>query len=386
MSHAEARFDPYPHYAEMRASAPVRFNPQLKVWEVYGYHDIQTVLGDAQTFSSDLSDMQTMVFMDPPRHTQFRRLVARAFTSKVIADLEPSVQAITDELLDRVAKTGQMDVIADLAFPLPVTVIAELLGLPVADRDKFKQWSIPAIRAAEMELMGQVPDAHLTDAVNELNQYLEALVAERRREPRSDLISGLVAAEVDGERLSLAEVASTCRLLLIAGFETTANLIGNTVHLLLAHPDALAKVAAGPELLPSAIEEALRFNTPFQFFARIAKRDVTLGGQLISAGQQVMIFNASGNRDETAFANADQFDVTRSPNRHLSFGHGIHYCLGAGLGRLEARIGIATLLRRFADLRLDATKPIQPLSSVVLYGVSSLPVQFLETVASLQVD
>jgi cytochrome P450 len=330
--------------------------------------------------------MQTMVFMDPPRHTQFRRLVARAFTSKVIADLEPSVQAITDELLDRVAKTGQMDVIADLAFPLPVTVIAELLGLPVADRDKFKQWSIPAIRAAEMELMGQVPDAHLTDAVNELNQYLEALVAERRREPRSDLISGLVAAEVDGERLSLAEVASTCRLLLIAGFETTANLIGNTVHLLLAHPDALAKVAADPELLPSAIEEALRFNTPFQFFARIAKRDVTLGGQLISAGQQVMIFNASGNRDETAFANADQFDVTRSPNRHLSFGHGIHYCLGAGLGRLEARIGIATLLRRFADLRLDATKPIQPLSSVVLYGVSSLPVQFLETVASLQVD
>ncbi len=234
--------------------------------------------------------------------------------------------------------------------------------------------------------MGQVPDAHLTDAVNELNQYLEALVAERRREPRSDLISGLVAAEVDGERLSLAEVASTCRLLLIAGFETTANLIGNTVHLLLAHPHELAKVAADPELLPSAIEEALRFNTPFQFFARIAKRDVTLGGQLISAGQQVMTFNASGNRDETAFANADQFDVARSPNRHLSFGHGIHYCLGAGLGRLEARIGIATLLRRFADLRLDATKPIQPLSSVVLYGVSSLPVRFLETVASLQVD
>jgi cytochrome P450 len=279
--------NPYPHYAHMRATTPVHLNEALGVWEVYGYHDIQTVLGDAKTFSSDLSDGKMMVFMDPPRHTQFRRLVARAFTSKVVADLEPSVQAITDELLDRVESTGRMDLVSDLAFALPVTVIAELLGLPVADHEKFKQWSVPAIRAAEMELMGQVPAPELVQAVDELDAYLADLIAARRDTPSNDLVSGLLAAEVDGEKLTLQEVASTCRLLLIAGFETTANLIGNTLQLLLSHPDQLARLMADPALLAPAIEEALRFNTPFQFFARIAKCDVVLGGQLIKAGQQV---------------------------------------------------------------------------------------------------
>lgn len=378
--------DPYPHYAHMRATTPVHFNAALGVWEVYGYHDIQTVLGDAKTFSSDLSDGKMMVFMDPPRHTQFRRLVARAFTSKVIADLEPGVQGITDALLDRVAQSGRMDLVTDLAFALPVTVIAELLGLPAADHDKFKQWSIPAIRAAEMELMGQVPAPELTQAVDELDAYLADLIAARRDRPANDLVSGLLAAEVDGERLTLQEVASTCRLLLIAGFETTTNLIGNTLQLLLAHPEALARLRVDPELLPAAIEEALRFNTPFMFFARRATRDVVLGGQLIRAGQQVMTFNASGNRDEAAFPHADRFDITRTANRHLSFGHGIHYCLGAGLGRLEARVAIATLLRRFDELRLDEGRAAEPLSSFVLFGFSSLPVRFSQVASELNVE
>jgi cytochrome P450 len=368
--------NPYPHYAHMRATSPVHFNATLGVWEVYGYHDIQTVLGDAKTFSSDLSDGKMMVFMDPPRHTQYRRLVARAFTSKVIADLEPGVQAITDALLDRVQAHGRMDLVKELAFPLPVTVIAELLGLPAADHDKFKQWSIPAIRAAEMELMGQVPAPEFVQAVDELDAYLAHLIDQRRDSPRQDLVSGLLAAEVDGEKLTLQEVASTCRLLLIAGFETTTNLIGNTLQLLLAHPEALAQLVADPGLLPSAIEEALRFNTPFMFFARRATRDVELGGHLIKAGQQVMTFNASGNRDEAAFPNADTFDIARTPNRHLSFGHGIHYCLGAGLGRLEARVAIATLLRRFGGLRPDERQAAEPLQSFVLFGFSSLPVRF----------
>lgn len=378
--------DPYRHYAHMRATAPVHFNETLKVWEVYGYHDIQTVLGDAKTFSSDLSDGKMMVFMDPPRHTQFRRLVARAFTSKVIADLEPKVQAITEALLDRVEANGRMDLVTDLAFPLPVTVIAELLGLPAADHDKFKQWSIPAIRAAEMELMGLVPAPEFVAAVDELDAYLAQLIAARREQPTGDLVSALLAAEVDGERLSLMEVASTCRLLLIAGFETTTNLIGNTLQLLLAHPQALAQLTSNPDLLPSAIEEALRFNTPFQFFARRATRDVELGGHLIQAGQQVMTFNASGNRDESAFPQADTFDITREGNRHLSFGHGIHYCLGAGLGRLEARVAIATLLRRFSGLQADKGRAAEPLSSVVLFGFSSLPVTFSQAVAELCVE
>ena len=293
--------DPYPHYAHMRATSPVLFNAALQMWEVYGYHDIQAVLGDPVTFSSDLSALQTLVTMDPPRHTQLRKLIARAFTSKLIAALEPSIRGITDELLDRVAGTGRMDVIADLAFPLPVTVIAELLGLPAADRIRFKQWSVPAIRVAEMELQGQTPDPQLLEAMGELTRYLEALADERRREPREDLISGLVHASVDGERLTLQEITSTCRLLLIAGFETTANLLGNTLNLLLTHADALARVRADAQLLPSAIEEALRYHTPFQFFARKATRDVTVGGQPIRAGQMVLTINASGNRDEAAF-------------------------------------------------------------------------------------
>lgn len=374
--------DRYAHYARMRATAPVHFNPELQVWEVYGYHDIQTVLGDAATFSSDISALQTMVTMDPPRHTQLRRLVARAFTSKLIADLEPGIVRITDELLDRVAARGEMDVVADLAFPLPVTVIAELLGLPAADRDMFKAWSVPAIKAAEMELQGQTPLPEQVAAVEELTRYLEALVVERRTAPRSDLVSGLVQAEIDGERLSMPEITSTCRLLLIAGFETTANLIGNTAQLLLSNSDALECVRTEPALINAAIEETLRLHTPFQFFARKATRDVSLRGQLIRAGQQVLVFNASGNRDETVFANPDHFDLARSPNRHLSFGHGIHYCLGAGLGRLETRIAIGALLQRFAGLRLHERKPAEPLPSVVLYGLRCLPVQWSVTRAT----
>ncbi len=374
MSVDSAPLDPYARYAHMRATAPVHFNAQLGVWEIYGYHDIQAVLGDPATFSSDLSEKPMLVFMDPPRHTQLRRLVARAFTSKLVADMEPSIQAITDDLLDRVAAAGRMDVVSDLAHPLPVTVIAELLGMPAEDRERFRQWALPAIRVAEMELQGQTPPADLVAIVTELDDHLEGMARDRLTQPRNDLISGLAHAEVDGERLTMEEIRSTCRLLLIGGFETTRHLIGNTVHLLLAQPEALAAVHADESLLPTAIEESLRYQAPFQFFARKATRDVVLGGQQIKAGQQVMTFNASGNRDESAFENADRFDVTRTPNRHLSLGHGIHYCLGAGLGRLEARIAISTLLRRFPALRLDTAAAARPIASVVLYGLECLPV------------
>jgi cytochrome P450 len=366
--------DPYAHYAHMRATAPVHFNPALQLWEVYRYDDIQAVLADPATFSSDISALQTMATMDPPRHTQLRRLVARAFTSKLIAALEPGVRSITAGLLDRVASGGRMDLIADLAFPLPIAVITELLGLPAEDRAMFKQWSIPAIKAAELELQGLAPEPEQVEAVAKLEQYLEALVLARKQSPREDLVSGLATAEVDGERLTMQEITSTCRLLLIAGFETTANLIGNTAQLLLAHPQSLADLRREPALIPSAIDEALRFHTPFQFFMRRATRDVTIGGQAIAQGQLVLTMNASGNRDESAFERAGEFDIRRTPNRHLSFGHGIHYCLGAGLGRLEAKVAIESLLARFPQLALDDSAPT-PLQSVVLFGWSRLPVR-----------
>lgn len=367
--------DPYPHYAAMRASAPVHFNPALQMWEVYRYHDIQAVLADAQTFSSDLSVLQTMATMDPPRHTQLRRLVARAFTAKLINGLEPKILSITDELLACVAAPGRMDAIADLAFPLPVTVIAELLGLPAEDRGLFKKWSVPAIRVAEAELHRQPPAAEHLEAVNELMAYLERLAQRRQDDPRDDLVSGLVHAEVDGERLTMQEITSTCRLLLIAGFETTTNLIGNAVQLLLSHPEQMERVRTDRSLLEPAIDEAARYHAPFQFLARKATRDVVLGGQEISAGQVLLILMASGNRDEEVFDRADQFDVMRSPSRHLGFGHGIHYCLGAGLGRLEARVAIDRTMQRFPDLKLDAERPAEPLDSTVLFGWRTLPLR-----------
>lgn len=364
----------YARYAEMRAHTPVHFNSERQLWEVYGYHDIQAVLSDPIRFSSDTqrgamkATIQTMATMDPPRHTQLRKLISRAFTSKLVADMEPSILAITNTLLDKAAQTGKIDLIADLAFPLPVTVIAELLGLPASDHGKFKHWSELAVQGAELAMQGREREPHMLEAVAQLTQYLEALAIERRERPGSDLISGLATAEVDGQHLSMQEVGNTCRLLLIAGFETTTNLIGNCLFLLLQHTESLAQLRANPQLFQSAIDEVTRYFTPFQILARIATEDVTLGGQTIQAGQQVVIFLGSGNRDATAFTDADRFDITRSPNRHLGFGHGIHYCLGAGLARIEVRVAIDTLLARFPDLSLDSTSLPDPLPSHALLG------------------
>ncbi len=382
MTTADPCSDSYLQYARMRATAPVFFNPARQVWEIYGYHDIQSVLGDPSTFSSDIhgpagrSKLQTIATMDPPRHTQLRKLVSRAFTSKTVADLEPRIHAITHELLDQVTDAGHMDIMADFAFLLPVTVIAEMLDVPASDRDRFKQWSNALVNILERTFQGQAPEPHLLAAFDEIMRYLEAIVVERQRSPGSDLISALATARVDGDQLTLHEICSMCRTLLIAGHETTANLIGNAMHLLFEHPDSLVRLRAAPELLPSAIEEVLRYRTPSQFFARIATRDAHVGGQLIRAGQQIMVFNASGNRDSAVFPDPDRFDITRSPNRHLSLGYGIHYCLGAGLGRLEARIGIDALLRRLPDIRLDEQKAIEPLPSRIVSGLRSLPVRF----------
>ncbi|TAK92576.1 MAG: cytochrome P450 [Burkholderiaceae bacterium] len=292
--------NPYPHYARMRANAPIFFNPARQVWEVYGYKDIQTVLSDPVIFSSNVygaagqPKMQTMLTMDPPRHAQFRKLITHAFTTKVVTALEPRIQKISHELLNQVASTGQMDIMRDFAFPLPVTVIAELLDVPVTDRDQLKRWSEYAVMMAEATIKGEKPAPHLLEAVAEFMQYIETLAIERKRKPGDDLISRLATASVDGEQLTTQEIGGTCRLLLIAGYETTTNLIGNAMHLLLEHSDALAQLRATPELLSSAIEEVLRHRTAVQFVGRIATRDVSLGGQLIRAGQKIIAFNGSG--------------------------------------------------------------------------------------------
>lgn len=382
MTTSPIRLDPYPHYAKMRATSPVFFNEERNVWEIYRYHDIQAVLGDPATFSSDYytaagrPELQTMITMDPPRHTQFRKLISKAFTTKMIAGMEPRIHAIVRQLLDAIADKGKMDLMKSFAFPLPVTVISEMLGTPAEDRDKFKAWADPAVEIAELAMQGLPPQPYMMQAVRELTQYLEELAAERRRHPKEDLLSALATANVDGESLTIQEIGSTSRLLLIGGYETTTTLIGNSLYLLMQDQDAQARLRVSPTLYEPAIDEVLRHSTPFHFFARIAKQDVELGGQLIKAGQQVVVFYGSGNRDPEAFPDPDKFDITRTPNRHLSFGYGIHYCLGAGLARLEAKIAIDAVLHRLPDLRLDPDKPAERLQSAVMYGFRHLPVRF----------
>lgn len=381
---ADPRLDPFSHYAHMRATSPVFFDPQQQVWMVYGYDDVRTILSDHATFSSRYLDnvpgteplRQSMAVSDPPHHTKVRGLVSRAFTPKAVADLEPRIEAISHQLLDRVIETGRMDIIADFAIPFPVTVIAEMLGVPLSDQHKFKEWSDALVLAGATILMGGEMTPDLQQAGKDVRIYLQNLCEERKAAPQADLMSGLVAASVNDERFSTHEIVGICILLLVAGNEATTNLIGNAVLSLLEHPDSLARLRAEPKLIPTAVEEVLRYRTPNQFFARIATRDVELGGQLIKAGQRIVFFHSSANRDASIFADPEQFDVSRSPNPHLGFGLGIHFCLGAPLARLEGRVALTALIERLLDLRLEEGEILESVPSPMMHGLSHLRVRF----------
>jgi cytochrome P450 len=279
-----------------------------------------------------------------------------------------------------VIETGRMDLIDDLAYPLPVVVISEMLGIPAEDRHQFRQWSDEIVRSAN-NLFG---DREGMQAGNrgggmvtaEMEPYLRDIIEQRRRAPGDDLISGLVAAEIDGERLTENDLMSFCSLLLVAGNVTTTNLIGNAMLSLLQHPQALARLQDDLSLLPAAIEEVLRYRSPVQFMFRIATRAVELGGQTIQPGQIVIAFIGSANRDEARFPAAHRFDLDREPNPHIAFGHGIHYCLGAPLARLEGRLALTILLTRLRDIRLATRRPLPPGEALILHGVRHLPLVF----------
>src|SRR5579884_3883025 len=318
-----SRRDPYSWYAAMRRTSPVFYDPNDGCWHVFRYDDVQRVLQEYATFSSDLSGQlpieqrdaiqASIIAMDPPRHHRLRALVSKAFTPKAVAGLAPRIAAITNELLDRVGEAGQMDVIADLAYPLPVTVIAEMLGVPVEDRAQFKEWSDA--------IVGET--GGLGGGERELAEYFFHAIEQRRRDPRNDLITALLRAEVDDQRLSIAELLGFCVLLLVAGNETTTNLIGNAVLCFAENPDALRRIRANPLLLPSAIEEVLRYRSPVQALPnRITTRDTDLGGQQIKRGQHVVFWIGSANRDEEKFPDADSFLIDRTANQHLAFGAG----------------------------------------------------------------
>lgn len=388
--------DPYPTYAAMREQAPVCHNPGLDgkslLWFITRYEEAEAVLRDHKRFVKNyratLTSEQRAQLPPEPRlerllnqhllnldgvdHVRLRSLVNKVFTAQMINRLQGRVQTIADELLDKVQARGQMDLIDDYAFPLPIVVIAEMLGVPAADRDRFRVWSNAFVSPA------LTPEAwaHTEQLMIQFTNYLGQIFAERRRNPKDDLITALLQAEEAGDKLSEEELYSMVILLIVAGHETTLNLIGNGMLALLRNPDQLALLKSRPELMPNAIEEFLRYDGPVERATpRFAAEDVEIGGQLIQRGDAVFVVLGGADRDPAEFSKPDQLDVTREDNRHLAFGFGVHYCLGAPLARLEGRIALNTLLKRLPNLRLAA--PAAELTwrpNTFLRGLQQIPV------------
>ncbi|MFB4276401.1 MULTISPECIES: cytochrome P450 [unclassified Nonomuraea] len=377
-----------------RSGAPVEFDAQTGIWNVYGFPELQELLGDPATFSSNtmrvvpksmLAEMEDFSLegfitqIDPPEHGKLRKLVTSAFTRRVVADLEPRIAAVTHELLDAARDRGRFELVTDLAYPLPVIVIAELLGVPASDRALFKRWADALFQRDTKISFNETAERQDIDLQatlkpwNEMSAYLAGHAAERRRRPRADLLTRLVEAEVDGERLPAEQVVNFAIVLLLAGHVTTTMLLGNTVLCLDAFPAQQDDLRADRARIPAAIEESLRFLTPFAALGRATTRDVDLGGVTIPADRVVMAWLGAANRDPRQFPDPDVFDPTRDPNPHLGFGRGIHFCLGAPLARLEGRVALNILLDRFDPLRTDPEDKVEFIPTPTMTGVRRLP-------------
>ena len=353
---AEMRRNPFPMYDQVRNAAPVFHVAPFDIWMVFDFDGVKRALVDHGTFSSDLAHVpghgnpgEWFIFFDPPRHTTLRNLISRAFTPRVVAKLEPRIRELSRQLLDEVIERGAMDLAADYAVPLPMLVIAEMLGVPVEEWPRYRQWSDVILKLANTSARDETAVRAVEEyraVTEEMRRFLPDLIARRRADRRDDLLTRLVEADVDGERLTAEEILGFVQLLLVGGQETTANLINNAALCFLEYPDQLARLRAAPELLPSAIEEVLRYRSPVQWMPRATRCDANLHGQSIPAGKLVLPIIGSANRDPKQFPDAGRFDIGRDPNPHLAFGHGIHSCLGAPLARLEARIALTDFLER----------------------------------------
>ena len=318
-------------------------------------------------------EARPFLFRDPPDHTRLRGLVAKAFTPRMVESLRERTQQVVDELLDAALEADRVDLLADFAYPLPVRIICDLLGVPHDDQDRFKGWSTSLARGLDPDFL-LTPEvmAERDDAVLQFAAYFFELLAERRRSPGDDLLSRLVAVEDDGSVLSEGEMLSTCILLLVAGHETTVNLIAGGAVALLDHPDQRRRFADQPDLQRPAVEEMLRYVSPVQLTGRSFIEDVEIGGVTVRAGDFAMLLLGTANRDAAQFPDPDRFDIARTPNNHLGFGFGIHHCLGAPLARMETRVALASLVRRAPDLALAG--PVTYKTNVVLRGMEALPV------------
>jgi pimeloyl-[acyl-carrier protein] synthase len=382
------RSDPYPFYRRYREEDPVHWNglptrPGQGAWYLFRSDDVVAALKHASLGKTSKAMApeplggllgQWMLLRNPPDHTRLRALVSRAFTPQVVDRLEPAIQATADFLLDEVQGAGHMDAILHYASALPLIVIAELLGIPARDRGQFRKWSIDL--AVVLDLSGTREGVlNASRAALELTEYLRHIVSERRSAPRDDLISALIAAEEDHEKLTENELLAMCVLLLGAGHETTVNLIGNGILALLQNPVQLAALRDDPSIAEGAIEELLRYDSSVQMVFREALADLEIGGKSIRRGETVVVLLGSANRDPAVFVEPDRLDLTRARTRHTAFGLGIHFCLGAPLARLEAQIAFDTLLRRMPALTLGAG-PLHWSDGIVFHGVEALPVTF----------
>jgi len=380
-------------WRRLRAEAPVHLNPGTAdfppFWSVTKYADLITVSRDTDTYISSRGiTMATdstnpppgagkmMIMMDPPRHVRLRRLVNKGFTPRMAAALEPSVREITNGLLDGIAPRGTCDFVTDVAAMLPLAVICAMMGIPREDWALMFDLTNRGLGPADPEYQTVPGDARETSeqASREMLTYFSAKATERRQDRRDDLISVLVGAEIDGEAISEEELLYFCNLLILAGNETTRNAISGGLLALLEYPDQMARLRADSTLLPTAVEEILRWTSPVTHMMRYVTRDVELHGQLLRAGERVLLWYPSANRDEDVFPNANSFDVGRTPNEHIAFGIGEHFCLGAGFARVEVRVMIETLLARFSDIALAGE--VERLRSSFIGGIKHMPVRF----------
>jgi cytochrome P450 len=390
--------NPFPLYADLRQRAPVHRNA-LGFWIFARHADCLALLRDRRTSADDayidrerlsaefrsgsiaddpeaaaVRDMRPFLFRDPPDHTRLRGLVSKAFTPKVVESLRARTQQIVDELLDAAFEADRVDLLESFAYPLPVRIICDMLGVPVADQDGFKSWSTSLARGLDPDfLLTDEAIKDRDDAVMQFARYFFELLAERRRSLGDDLLSRLVEVEDDGGVLSEGELLSTCILLLVAGHETTVNLISGGTLALLHHPDQLERFRIDPAVNRSGVEEMLRYVSPVQLTGRAVIEDIEIAGVTLRPGDFAMLLIASGNHDADQFPDPERFDVGRTPNNHLGFGFGIHHCLGAPLARMETQVALTSLVRRAPDLAVTVDEPTYK-TNVVLRGMESLPV------------
>jgi len=338
--------DPFPWYEKMRREDPIHFDTQEQGWDLFRYKDVKDVLLSPSLYSSErVKAPEDLISRDAPRHPHLRQLLAQAVSTYQLS--ETRIRQITHELLDSCSSIEHLDIVADLAIPLPIQVVASMLGLPRADFPRVTSWSKAFVSA----------EGKQTKAL--LGQYFLGQVEQKRANPGHDLISALLQAQIQG-LLTMSELVTNCILLLVAGNETTTNLIGNAMHCMEEVPEQFRQLQEDPTFIPGMLEETLRFRSPVQRTPRLVKADTTIGGREMKAGQYLYLWLGAANRDPEHFSNPQVFDMKRSPNHHLAFGHGVHFCLGSNLARLEARIALECLLERFCEIKRDQSVALQP--------------------------